>query len=462
VAKSKSPKPDAKAVVAAYRRALKNPMGVQPEDGFAGTLGRGDRPRNAAENGGLVKDSVPPRSYGVTKEAGLSGGKTGAFDGDAVKSLTRLRDFLPRRYGKVPAGDKAAPSPDAAPAPVLKTSVAEETRESKYRRVAKFLILIGTDEAAKVLENLDELQVETLSREIARIRGITPEEADNVLEEFYGLLGGASVRRGPMAGGVDAARRLLYTAFGPGKGEALLRKSIPGVRTAPFNFLEDFTGAQTALLLREETPAAIALVLSYMEPKFAAATLEELPSYRKAEIARRLAHMEKTSPDTVRRVAEALKEKAHRYAAAGGVVENKVDGMGTLTAILKHANISFGDRLLSELNKEDPELGKSIKERLYTLDDVVLAENKPIQDKLREMDDTSIALLIKRRSPEVIEKILSNVSVTRRAAVLEEQEFLGPVPRKDTDAVGKEFLSWFRRAREARQIFLCTDDDIVL
>jgi flagellar motor switch protein FliG len=446
VAKKKSPKADAKAVVAAYRRTLKNPSGVQSEDGFTGMPGRGDRLREAAaKDGGFVEDSVPPR-----------------FDGEAKKGLARLRDFLPRRYGKVPAGDKAAPVPVPAPAPALKTSAAEETRKSKYSRVAKFLILIGTDEAAKVLENLDEIQVETLSREIARTRGITPDEADDVLKEFYGLLGDASIRGGPMSGGVDAARRLLYAAFGPGKGEDLLRRSVPGVRAAPFNFLEDFTGAQIALLLREETPAAIALVLSYMAPRPAAAVLEDLPPHLKAEIARRLAHMEKTSPDTVRRVAEALKKKARRYAAAGGVVENKVDGMGTLTAILKHADISFGDRLLSELDKEDPEIGKGIKERLYTLNDVVLAENKPIQDKLREMDDTSIALLIKGRSPEFIEKILSNVSVTRRAAILEEQEFLGPVPRKDIDAVGKEFLSWFRRARETRQIFLCTDDDIVL
>ncbi|MDR2246568.1 MAG: flagellar motor switch protein FliG, partial [Treponema sp.] len=127
-----------------------------------------------------------------------------------------------------------------------------------------------------------------------------------------------------------------------------------------------------------------------------------------------------------------------------------------------HADISFGDRLLTELDEEDPELGRSIKERLYTLDDMILAENKPIQEKLREMSDIDIALLVKGRSPEFTEKILSNISAHRRALVLEEQEYMGPVLRRDVDAVAQEFLSWFRTARETGKIFLYTDEDIVI
>jgi flagellar motor switch protein FliG len=177
---------------------------------------------------------------------------------------------------------------------------------------------------------------------------------------------------------------------------------------------------------------------------------------------RRLAYIKQTSPDTVNRVASALRRKARQFAAAGGEGETEVDGMGALTAILKQADISFGDRLVAELDGEDPELGRTIKERLYTLDDMVLAENKPIQEKLRDMSDIDVALLVKGRSPGFTEKILSNISVNRRAAVLEEREFMGPVPRKDVDAVAREFLSWFRTARETGKIFLYTDEDVII
>jgi flagellar motor switch protein FliG len=466
MAKSKVPKdyPDAgagnaRAGIDAYRRVLKKPEGGPAAADY------GDEPWEAApvegQAGGFEadpEDSSLPRFDDDNDDNDASAGKAGALGGDAAKSLARLRHFLPRVYGKIPAGGKAAPAPAAPNAP----AAGRKKKESKYRRAAKFLILIGADQAARVLENLNESQVEALSREIAQIRGITPDEADGVLEEFHALLEDPSRYSGPIEGGVEAARRLLYVTFGPDKGEAFLRKSIPDARGAPFDFLEDFTSGQIALLLREEAPATVALVVSRIKPRLAAVVLEDLPPDLKAEIIRRLAYIKQTSPDTVKRVAAGLQRKARQYAAAGGAMETEVDGMGALTAILKHADISFGDRLLSEMDEEDPELGRNIKERLYTLDDMLLAENKPIQEKLRGMSDTDIALLVKGRSPEFTEKILSNISAHRRALVLEEQEYMGPVLRRDVDAVAQEFLSWFRRARENGEIFLYTDEDIVI
>jgi flagellar motor switch protein FliG len=433
---SKVPKdsPGVKAGLAAYQRVLK-----KPGEGFAGTPGAGGESGDAAPARGLDGEDGDDAEVPV---------KTGALDGDAAKSLARLKRFLPRAYEKIPDGDvPVKPGKEG---------------ESKYRRVAKFLILIGADLAAKVLENLSQVQVEALSREIALIRGVTADEADEIMREFHALLENSSGYSRPVEGGVEAARRLLYVTFGPDKGEVLLRKSVPDARKAVFDFLEDFSGAQIAVLLREEAPATVALVISHISPKLAAAVLGDMSPSLKAEMVRRLAYLKQVSPDTVNRVAAALRNKARQYAASGSGTETEVDGMGALTAILKQADISFGDRLLTELDEEDPELGRNIKERLYTLDDMVLAENQPIQEKLREMRDVDVAMLIKGRSPKFVEKILSNVSANRRAAVLEEQEYLGAVLRKDADAVAREFLSWFRAARESGRIFLYSDEDVIV
>ncbi|GHV13012.1 flagellar motor switch protein FliG [Spirochaetia bacterium] len=333
-----------------------------------------------------------------------------------------------------------------------------KAEDSKYRRVAKFLILIGGDEASKILSHLEPDQVEEISREIASIRGITAEEGAAILDEFRSLLSASYGYTGSAIGGVEAARRLLYAAFGPEKGEALLNKSVPGSRENPFGFLEDFSGDQIALLLKEESAATAALILSRLSPKFSAEVLSRCTEERKLNIVRRIGRLNQVAPEVLERVASALMEKARHIGAAGTV---NVDGMSTLAEILKAGDYSFGDRLLNELEDDDPDLGRDLKERLYTLDDVVNADDRPLQEKLRIMSDHDIALLLKGKNSEFAEKLLSNVSAQRRALIRDEGEILGPVSRKDVDEAARDFLAWFRLNRESGNILLLSDEDVI-
>jgi flagellar motor switch protein FliG len=294
------------------------------------------------------------------------------------------------------------------------------------------------------------------------VKGVSAEEAETVLKEFHSLLRDTLVYSSPVEGGVEAARRLLYATFGAEKGEAILQKSAGGANGVPFDFLEDFSGPQVALLLRGEGAATVALVLARLTPKLSASALEEMPPDMKPDIIKRLAYMRQSSPEVLKQVSGALREKARRFADAGGKTDAVVDGVDALTAILRHADLSFGDKLLDILGDEDPDLSQNIKERLFTLDDVVQADNKPLQDKLREMSDVDVALLIKGRSDEFAEKILANVSSTRRAIILDEQKYMGPVRRRDVDAIAHDFLDWFRKGRENGKIFLYTDEDVIL
>ncbi|MDR0389742.1 MAG: flagellar motor switch protein FliG [Spirochaetaceae bacterium] len=341
----------------------------------------------------------------------------------------------------------------AAPVPAGKD-------ESKYRRAAKFLILIGSAEAARILSELDRDQVEKISAEIASIRGITAEEADAALYEFKDLVASSSGYSGVVKGGPEAARRILYEAFGSEKGEALLRKAAPETLEHPFSFLEEFSGEQIALLLRNEGSATAALILSRLSPKSSAAALANISPDKKYDIVRRIARLGKTSPEVLEKVALGLKEKAR---AIGGKPETtEIDGRAALAAILKQGNLSFGDRLLSEIEEDNPELGQELKERLHTLDDVIKAENKPLAAKLRSMTDRDIAILIKGKGEAFAEKIYANLSSTRRTLVREEGEILGAVPKRDVDSITGEFLAWFRLNREEGKILLLDDNDIIV
>jgi flagellar motor switch protein FliG len=346
---------------------------------------------------------------------------------------------------------------------VLPRRKEEGEADSKLRRVAKFLILIGGDEAAGILSKLDVEQVEAISREIATIRGISGEEAAEIFEEFRSLLSSTFDMLGASSGGVETARRLLYAAFGPEKGVAFLNKALPETKENPFSFLEDFTGEQIALLLKGEFPAAVALILSRLSSKLSAAVLVNIEPGRKMEIVKRIAHQGRADAEVLEQVAAALREKARRLGSSVAA-DNQInlDGRNALAAILKQSDYSFGDRLLQELDEEDPELSLELKERLHTLEDVIKAEDRPLQEKFRSMSDQDIAMLLKGKNAEFTDKILSNVSAQRRIEIQEEARIMGPVPRRDVDAATKAFLTWFRQCREEGRILLLDDEDVIL
>ena len=333
--------------------------------------------------------------------------------------------------------------------------------DSKCRRVAKLLVLIGGDRAASILSELDAEQVEEISREIASIRGISAAEGEAILAEFRSLLSTPFGYSGAASGGVEAARRILYAAYGPLQGEALLNKSVPGSRENIFGFLETFAADQLALLLRDEAPPTAALILARLSPKLTAAVLGKTPAEHKSDILRRIAHQGDVAPEVLDRVAAAVKEKA-RHLGNAGTKDFAIDGMQALAAILKQGDYSFGDRLITELETESPGIGKDLKERLYTLDDVIDMPDRPLREKLAAMTDQDIALLLKGRGADFGEKILSCVSAARRKQIREEGEIMGAVPKRDSDAAAGELLAWFRLARESGEIILESDEDVLV
>ena len=342
----------------------------------------------------------------------------------------------------------------------LKTEKPAEQKPSKFKRAAQFMILIGSDEAAKILARLDPDQVDAISKEIVTIKAISSEEAEAVLEEFRSLLSPAFGYSGSSSGGVEEARRLLYTAFGPEKGEAMLLKAVPDAAENPFDFLSDFSAEQLYLLFKDESPAACAMVFSRMPSKLSAALLANSEAGKKLEIVKRIARLKETSPEVIDRAAAALREKARHFGRSDEA--KKIDGKGVLAEILKHSDLAFGGRLLEELEENDPSLSKEMKDRLYTLDDVCNAADRPIQEKLRAMEDRDIALLLKGRNEEFTGKIFRNLSSVRADRIREEIEIMGPVPKKEADAAAGEFLAWFRLNREEGRILMLSGEDVLV
>jgi len=378
---------------------------------------------------------------------------------DAQESVILPDDGL-LKTGRPPSPPPVK-TPKKPPGKTLKKTVAD-TPASKFKRAAQFMVLIGSDEASKILARLEPDQVEAISKEIVGIKSISPEDAEAVLEEFRDLLSPSYGYSGSSFGGVDEARKHLYAAFGPEKGEALLLKAVPETAENPFDFLSDFTGEQLAMLFRNESPAACAMVFSRLPPKLTATALANTSPERKLEIVKRIAHLKENAPEVIERTAAALKEKARHFGRSDVAAGQEIDGKGVLAAILKHSDLSYGSRLLERLEGSDPSLGREMKERLYTLEDVAGASDRPIQEKLRSMNDRDIALLLRGRSDTFTMKIMNNLSSARATRVREEEEIMGAVPKIETEAAAREFLAWFRLNREEGRILMLSDEDVLI
>jgi flagellar motor switch protein FliG len=314
-------------------------------------------------------------------------------------------------------------------------------------------VLIGSEKAAGILANLDEDQVEKITREIATIGGVTPQEATALYAEFYRLLGGSYSISGDapvIYGGPDVAMGFLKTAFGEDKAQKILLRSVPDAGTTLgrkyFSFLENLDSSQINFLLNDESSATAALVLSRLDPTLAAKVLAASKNSEwKTDVAMRIARLNDVTPEVLQTVAESLRNKAEKASTGNEGGTLRVNGMEKLAAILNAGNLDTGEKIVESIAAQAPDLGEVLKEKLYTEELVVAGDDRKIADKLRTMDERSIVLLINNSSDAFRDKILSHISASRRALVREEESLIGAVPKKEVEDIKRSFLNWFTR-----------------
>jgi flagellar motor switch protein FliG len=324
-------------------------------------------------------------------------------------------------------------------------------KESSYRKVAKFLLLIGVEEAAKVMSHLSEDQTEKVVLELASIRHVDKDEAAIVLAEFESLLEQA---REP-TGGVGTARSILAAAFGSERAEAMLQKAVPSLKGKPFDYLDGIDPDRLLRIIVDELPSVKALVLSQLKPKLAADVINLLEPQDKNDTIIRLAKLKAINPDILRRVDDTMREKVESITTPS---TDSIDGRSALAAILKHMDGSSERAILGGLSTADPDLGKDIRERLFTINDIVNADDKFLQVTLRALSDHDIAVLVTGKEDSFRDKIFSNISRSRGAIVLEEEKIISPIARSESEKVTGSFFSTLRRAWESGDLVVSGRD----
>ncbi len=380
--------------------------------------------------------------------------------------VSASRPIPPRQAGSRPGLVKTGSGsvkPETARKPARhaeeKAALASEnyikTGKSGIEKAAKFLLLLGRDEAANVIRHLKPDEIEKVSRQIAAIDHIDTVEANEILTEFGWL---AKTQGASLEGGPEIAESMLAAAFGAEKAREVFRKAVPG-SNKPFSFLNDFEARQLLMLFKDESPQMIAMILPFIDSRLASGVISELPKATRTDVIQRIARLDRTSPDVMERVEAVLRDKAARI----GRIDSgeRIDGAAVLAGILKHVDGGLEDTILSGIDEENPDLSKDIRDRLFTADDILRVADRDMQKGLRDLSEHELALVLKGKSQAFRDKLLSNVSQGKRTMVLEEYDIMGTVRRDEVEKATKSFIDIYKRRWENGDLILDGDDDLI-
>ena len=325
------------------------------------------------------------------------------------------------------------------------------------QKAAIFLISLGPEVSAEIMKHLREDEVETLTFEIARQEKVNPDFKDAVLEEFQELM---NAQNFITTGGIDYARELLEKSLGSQKAIDIINRLTSSLQVRPFDFIRRTDPAHLLNFIQQEYPQTIALILAYLEPGKAAVILQNLPEDMQAEVSKRLATMDRTSPEVLREVERVLEKKlstlsSEDYTAAGGVE--------AIVEILNLVDRSSDKSIIESLEEDDPDLAEEIKKRMFVFEDIVMLDNRAIQKVLRDVDQQELAKALKSVDTEVQDKIFGNMSKRAASMLKEDMEFMGPVRLKDVEESQQKIVSIIRRLEDSGDIVIARsgEDELV-
>jgi len=326
------------------------------------------------------------------------------------------------------------------------------------QKAATFLVTIGSELSSEIFKYLREDEIETLTFEIARLETIVPEQKEGILQEFQELM---MANQFISTGGIDYARELLEKSLGSQKAIDIINRLTSSLQVRPFDFIRRTDPTHLLNFIQQEHPQTIALILAYLEPNKASIILQNLNHDVQSDVARRIATMDRTSPEVLREVERVLEKKlstlsSEDYTTAGGVE--------SIVEILNLVDRASEKQIIEALEDEDPELAEEIKKRMFVFEDIVLLSDRDIQKVMREVDTQELAKALKSVDTEVQDKIFKNMSKRAATILKEDMEYMGPVRLKDVEEAQQKIVSIIRHLEDSGEIVIARsgEDEMVV
>ena len=317
---------------------------------------------------------------------------------------------------------------------------------SGVQKGAILLITLGPERSATIFKHLKEEEIEDLTLEIANTRSVTPQVKEQVMEEFYQV---CLAQQYIAEGGIGYAKELLEKALGEEQAMNVIGKLTASLQVKPFEFVRKTEASQLLNFIQDEHPQTIALILSYLSASQAAMIVSALPPDRQADVAKRIALMDRTSPDVVKEVERILETKLSSLVNQDYTV---IGGVDSVVEILNTVDRSTEKHIMETLEIDEPELADEIRKKMFVFEDILLLDDRSIQRVLRDVDNGDLAVALKSANEEVQNAIFNNLSKRLAVMIKEDMEFMGPVRMKDVEEAQQKIVNVIRRLEDSAEI----------
>ena len=326
------------------------------------------------------------------------------------------------------------------------------------QKAAILLITLGPERSADIFKHLKEDEIEELTLEIANTRSISPQVKEDVLNEFYQI---CLAQQYIAEGGIGYAKELLDKALGADKAQEVISKLTASLQVRPFEFVRKTDPSQLLNFIEDEHPQTIAMILSYLTAPQASMVLGALPPEKQADVAKRIAMMDRTSPDVIKEVERVLERKLSSLVNQDYTI---VGGVDAIVEILNSVDRGTEKHIMETLEVEEPELADEIRKKMFVFEDILLLDDRAIQRVLRDVDNADLGVALKAANEEVQNVIFKNLSKRLAAMIKEDMEFMGPVRMKDVEEAQQKIVSVIRKLEDAGEIVISRGggDEIVV
>ena len=314
------------------------------------------------------------------------------------------------------------------------------------QKAAILLITLGPDKAANVFKHLKEDEIEQLTLEIANTRSVSQSLKEEILDEFYEV---CLAQQYIAEGGIGYAKDLLEKALGNDKAMEVIGKLTASLQVRPFEFIRKIDASQILNFIQEEHPQTIALILSYLSTGQASSIISQLPQDKQADVAKRIAQMDRTSPDVIKEVERVLERKLSSLANQDYTLAGGVDA---IVEILNTVDRGTEKHIMETLEIDEPELADEIRKKMFVFEDILTLDDRSIQRVLREVDNNELAIALKSANEDVQNAIFNNLSKRLAAMIREDMDFMGPVRMKDVEEAQQKIVNIIRKLEDSGEI----------
>jgi flagellar motor switch protein FliG len=326
------------------------------------------------------------------------------------------------------------------------------------QKASILLITLGPERSASIFKHLKEDEIEQLTLEIANTRSVSPALKDQVLDEFYEV---CLAQQYIAEGGIEYAKELLEKALGADKAKDIIGKLTASLQVRPFEFLRKTDASQLLNFIQDEHPQTIALILSYLSSSQSSTIISSLAPDKQADVAKRIAQMDRTSPDVIKEVEKVLERKLASLVNQDYTI---VGGVDSIVEILNTVDRGTEKHIMETLEIENPELADEIRRKMFVFEDIINLDDKSIQRVLREVDNNELAVALKGTSEDVQTVIFNNLSKRLAAMIQEDMDYMGPVRLKDVEEAQQKIVNIIRKLEDSAEIIISRGggDEIVV